>query len=407
MTERLYQERPLVLSFESRVAAVRPGAKPEVRLEATAFYPTSGGQPHDTGFLDDARVVEVKEEGEEVWHVLEGDAPREGAVARGVVDEPRRRDHREQHSGQHLLSAVLLDVARVPTVAFHLGAEFSTIDVQAERIGRDLLDRVEKRASEIIRRNVPVTASVVHGDAARAQARSLRKAPEEVALASPRGLRVVEIQGIDRDACCGTHVQATGELGLVKVLSAERGKKGETRLTFVAGGRALAAFQERQAVLDELSQSLTTSFRDLGSRVQKIVDAEKAARLEARGLREEALEGRARKLAAAAPAFAKGGVLVLERLTGGDSQDARTLVSRVIAARKDALCAVVHEGEKLTLVVARGDQAPALDVAAALREALTPFGGKGGGQGGFAQGAAPVTGKGGEALALVEKALGK
>src|SRR4051812_27365870 len=119
MTERLYVERPTVYSFEAKVQKVRGAAsKPEVLLDATLFYPTSGGQPNDTGFLDDAKVVDVKEEGESVWHVLEGEAPREGATARGVVDETRRRDHREQHSGQHLLSAVLLDVARIPTIAF-------------------------------------------------------------------------------------------------------------------------------------------------------------------------------------------------------------------------------------------------------------------------------------------------
>src|SRR5581483_10880676 len=271
MTDRLYVEQPAVYSFEAEVAEVRGAAsRPEVRLAATLFYPTSGGQPHDTGFLGDARVVDVKEEGELIWHVLDGEAPKPGARARGVVDEARRRDHREQHSGQHLLSAVLVDLARIPTVAFHLGGELSTIDVTAERVGRDLLDRVEQRCGEVIRRNVPVTASIFRGEAAREAARSLRKAPEAEALSSPRGLRVVEIAGVDRDACCGTHVAATGELGLVKVLSTERAKKGETRLTFVAGQRALRAFQERQAVLDELSVSLTTSFRDLPARIQKI-----------------------------------------------------------------------------------------------------------------------------------------
>jgi alanyl-tRNA synthetase len=406
MTERLYMERPASYSFEASVAAVRgPKGRPEVRLDATLFYPTSGGQPHDTGFLDEARVVDVVEAGEEIWHVLEGDAPAVGARARGVVDEPRRRDHREQHSGQHLLSAVLLDVARIPTIAFHLGAELSTIDVSAERVGRDLLDRVEQRCGEVIRRNVPVTAEVFQGDAAKAEAKALRKAPEEGALASPRGLRVVTIAGVDRDACCGTHVAATGELGLVKVLSTERAKKGETRLTFVVGQRAIRAFQERQAVLDELSQSLTTSFRDLPGRIQKVQDAEKASRLEARALREEALTARAERLAREAAPLEKGGSFVRVKLEGGDSGDARLLCARVVSARKDALCVVAHEGEKLSLVVARGDQAPAVDVGAVLREALTPLGGKGGGQGSMAQGAAPVTGRADEALALAETAL--
>ncbi|MEZ0228950.1 MAG: alanyl-tRNA editing protein [Planctomycetota bacterium] len=406
MTERLYVERPTDYSFEAKVLAVRgAGSRPEVRLDATLFYPSSGGQPNDTGFLDDAKVVDVKEEGELIWHVLEGEAPKEGSRSRGVVDEPRRRDHREQHSGQHLLSAVLLDAARVPTIAFHLGSEVSTIDVQADKVGRDLLDKVEQRAGEIIRRNLPVTAAIFKGEAIAAQAKTLRKSPEAEALASPRGLRIVEIAGVDRDACCGTHVAATGELGLVKVLSTERAKKGETRLTFVVGQRALRAFQERQAVLDDLSQSLTTSFRDLGSRIARIQEAEKASRLEARALREETLGARAESLARAATPLEKGGALVLEKLAGGDAGDARTLSAKIVAARKDVVCAVAHEGDKLTLVVARGDQAPAVDVGAAVREALGAFGGKGGGQGAFAQGAAPVQGKATEALALAEKAI--
>jgi alanyl-tRNA synthetase len=191
----------------------------------------------------------------------------------------------------------------------------------------------------------------------------------------------------------------------VKVLSAEKARKGETRLTFVAGGRALGAFQERQAVLEELATSLTTSFRDLPSRIAKIQEAEKASRLEARALREDALAARAERLAREASPLEKGGALVLETLAGGDAGDARTLASRIVSSRKDALCAVAHDGEKLTLVLARGSEAPAVDVSAVLREALAPFGGKGGGQGAFAQGAAPVSGRAAEALALAEKAL--
>src|SRR5579871_3770772 len=275
MTERLYLDRPDDASFEATVLATKDG---RVLLDATLFYPTSGGQPHDTGYLDDARVTEVVEEGEEVWHVLEREARpfAAGTRVRGKIDPARRSDHREQHSGQHLLSAILLERARIPTLAFHLGAESSTIDVKAEKLGRDLLDRIETECGEVIRRDVPVRATVFRGEDADREAKALRRPPEAEALRSPRGLRVVEIAGIDRDACCGTHVARTGELGLVKVLSSERGKKGETRLTCVVGGRALRAFQERQAALDELSQELTTGFKELPARIEKIRDAEKA-----------------------------------------------------------------------------------------------------------------------------------
>lgn len=403
MTERLYAERPLDLTFEAKVLEVR---ERRVLLDATLFYPTSGGQPHDTGFLGDARVVDVVEEGESVWHQLD-EAPKwtAGQPVKGAIDADRRRDHREQHSGQHLLSAVLLDVARVPTVAFHLGGEVSTIDVKAERLSREILDKVEQRCLDVIRRDVAVTASVHVGDAARAQAKTLRKPPEDEALASPRGLRVVEIAGIDRDACCGTHVQRTGELGLVKVIATERGKKGETRLTFVAGGRALGALQARANVLDEVAQALTTSFRDLPGRLAKMQDEAKALRTELKAARGELLGHRAQALAAEARPLAKGGALVAAKLVGGDAGDARVLASKLTALRKDLVCAVVHAGEQASLVIARGDAAPALDVAAILKGVLAPLGGKGGGSGSLAQGAAPDGKRAQEALDLAARAL--
>jgi alanyl-tRNA synthetase len=401
MTARLYHDRPLDLTFEARVAEVKGKL---VRLEATLFYPASGGQPHDTGFLGDARVTSVVEEGESVWHELDEDlALAPGTVVKGAIDGERRRDHREQHSGQHLLSAVLLELARVPTVAFHLGADVSTIDVAAERVSRDLLDRVERRCLDVIRRDVPVTATVFRGDDAQAQAQTLRKPPEAEAVSSPRGLRVVEIAGIDRDACCGTHVARTGELGLVKVLSSERGKKGETRLTFVVGGRALAALQARANVLDELAQALTTGFGDLPARLAKLQDAFKATRTEAKALRGELLGFRAQALVQEAKPLAQGGTFVAVKLAEGDPGDARFLAQKLTSLRADLVCAVAHEGEQATLVLARGAQAPALDLAAVLKAALGPLGGKGGGQGGLAQGAAPDGKKAQEALDAVTR----
>jgi alanyl-tRNA synthetase len=411
ITTRLYEEGPPLTApsqamFTARVLerGERSG-RPAVLLDQTLFFPTGGGQPCDQGALGSAAVLEVIEEGQAVWHLL--DAPLDvdpGAEVEGRVDLARRRDHMEQHSGQHLLSAILL-ARQIPTVAFHLGADEVTIDVRLERLEPELLAEVELEVNAAIREDLPVTATVYEGADAVAQAGSLRAPPAAAALASPRGLRIVQLghgeRVLDRDPCCGTHVSSTGQLGALVLLGSERGRRGETRLRFAVGGRATSAARARLDSLGRTARVLDTGFAELPARAEKLLGLTKTLQRDLRAVRARLIE-----LEAEALARAVQGPALTHLLEGGDAKEAAAFARALLAVRPRAAVAVVHVGERLTLVLARGEAGPDLDAGALLRELLAPLGGKGGGQPAFAQGAAADPSRAPELLAAARRALG-
>jgi alanyl-tRNA synthetase len=206
MTERLYYQDCYLREFRARVIEAADEGR-RVYLDRTAFYPTSGGQPFDTGTLGGAKVIEVIDEDSRVLHLLDHvlDAPVESQEVEGHIDWPRRFDHMQQHTGQHLLSAVLEELFAIPTLSFHMGAELSTIEIGAGALDTSRIEQVEQRCAKIVSEARPV---VITFDQASADL-GLRKASERTGT-----LRVVAIDGIDRSACGGTHVRSTAEIGM-------------------------------------------------------------------------------------------------------------------------------------------------------------------------------------------------
>src|SRR5437764_5678793 len=237
-TERLYYHDSHLVEFTARVTEVAAlaGARFGVRLDRTAFYPTGGGQPTDTGTLGTARVVEcVDEEAAGVLHVIEGDAPAVGAEVSGHVDWARRLDHIQQHTGQHILSQALVALFNAPTRAFRMAERVSEIDVELSDPTLERIEHAVDLANRIVWEDRPVRMRNV--TAAEAAQLPLRKDS-----ARAGSLRVIEIENFDLSPCGGTHAGRTGEVGLIAVRAWERAK-GMTRLEFVAGGRALADYR--------------------------------------------------------------------------------------------------------------------------------------------------------------------
>jgi alanyl-tRNA synthetase len=385
VTRLLYREDPYLLEFDARVVERRTHeGRPAVVLDRTAFYAESGGQPWDIGVLDGVPVVAVVHQGDAVVHVLE--QPLEGDQVRGRVDEARRRDHRQQHHGQHLLSRALLDGAGAATTSFHLGEAVSTIDVAAT-LSAEAVRAAERRANDVVWEGRPVTVRTV----TRAEAADLGvRAPEEAG----DSVRIVEADGFDRQPCGGTHPRSTSEVGVIVVLGHER-YKGGTRVRFVCGDRAVAAFHQRQAVVDEASALLSSSPDALPEAARRLRDAAADADRRCRGLMERALEGEAARLIAGAPSTEPP--LVVAALDGYAPADLRTLAGHVVAQRAGlALLGSRHEG-RAHLVFARSPGRTE-DVGALLKDALAIVGGKGGGRGDLAQG-------GGERLERLDEAL--
>jgi alanyl-tRNA synthetase len=376
MTDRLWYADPALLRFRGTVTALEDEGR-RVVLDRTAFYPTSGGQPHDTGTLGGVRVTDVLDEEVRVVHVLAAPlAAAVGDAVEGTVDAERRHDHSRQHTAQHLLSAILEDRFRRPTVGFHLGAETATIDVAGLPIGAPQFAEVEAAVNAAIQDDLPVSWAV-HEDVSGLH---LRKPTDRAGA-----IRVVTIADLDINACGGTHVASTGRLGVLLLLGAEK-VRDATRLTFVAGARAVRQARGDRDRLAAAAQALGCALDD----VPTLVTKQKAALLEAekalRALRKAAAEREARERHAAAAPDAHGR-RVLHMTVDGELDDATRTLAQGFAALPGGVALVSAAATRTVLLAAAPDAG--VDCGTVLKAVLAEVGGRGGGQAGSAQGTVP------------------
>ena len=268
MSERLYYQDSFLKTFQARVVRLDSEG---VVLDRTAFYPTGGGQPHDTGLLGGVPVVEVSEnERGEILHLLESPLPaRVGEMVQGEIDWPRRSDHIQQHSGQHLFSAVFLCRFGFPTVSFHLGAETSTIDLAAPAVSPEQARQAEEVANEVVFEDRPLRVWFATPDEAKAL--PLRKD-----VAREGELRLVEIPQLDLTACGGTHVARTGQIGAVLLRKVEKCRQG-VRVEFVCGLRAIRLARLDYTALTEAANILTTHPHQVVALVSRQLEVAKTA----------------------------------------------------------------------------------------------------------------------------------
>ena len=257
-TERLYYTDSYLRSFRARVIRTSDDAR-VVYLDRTAFYPSSGGQPFDTGSIAGVAVEDVIDEGDVVAHKLAGGITASDADC--VIDWKRRFDHMQQHTGQHLLSAVFAELFEWQTVSFHMGAEVSTIELQTASADRKQLAAAEQRAAELIAENRPV--SIATEDAATAQ--GLRKETQRTGT-----IRIVSIDRLDRSACGGTHLRTTGEIGCVLVRGIEK-IRGNIRVEFVCGARAITRARADYDALTSIARSFSANIEDTPALVQALL----------------------------------------------------------------------------------------------------------------------------------------
>jgi alanyl-tRNA synthetase len=397
MTERLYYVDSYLRRFEAGVVDHDAPSR-RVYLDQTAFYPTSGGQQFDVGSLQLAgtdaplAIVDVLDEGERIAHVLAAGSPEPAPGARvvGLIDWSRRFDHMQQHTGQHLLSALFQELLGLGTLSVHFGEESSTLDLDAAALGTEQMLSVEQRANTAVFENREVSAT--QEDAAQAAA-GLRKASTRTGA-----LRIVSIAGLDRSACGGTHVQRTGEIGPILLRKLERVRQS-VRIEFLCGGRATRRARADYAVLSELGGLLSTSIDELPAVVSSRITELQQQGKQLRDLQLELDELRGRERYARAKAGAAEGALVLyqERLPTGSLQGLRGLAQRYAAQPRAVFIAVLEQPASLLIATAEDS---GVDAAARLKSALTTHGGRGGGTPRLAQGSAPSVG-------ALEAALGE
>jgi len=366
----------------------------QLALNRTAFYPTSGGQPFDTGQLSAVSLdgtalmvpVEQVEEDEQgaVWHFVRNPLV-SGTFVEGQIDWKRRFDHMQQHTGQHLLSAVFWRELQAPTISFHLGESTSTIDLASEQVTHQSLERVERIANEIIGEDRQVTTrDLPRGEAeAMLAAGQLRKLPDRQGT-----IRVIDIADYDKNACGGTHVRSTGQIGGLQVRAVERVSRG-VRIEFVCGLRAVRAVRADLAILRETSALLSTRATELASTVGRLLTEGKANAKQCQKLREELAVFQGAKLAMEEP-IESGLRLVVRAWRDRDRDYVRLLASRTaIAAPRTAVIFSANDSDPVRVFVARSSDLD-FNCGQILREALAHVGLRGGGSADLAQGEVPA-----------------
>lgn len=356
---KLYYSQPWLRELDTRITSQREvGGKYLVVLAETIFYPTGGGQPHDLGTINGIPILDVFEEDGTVFHVLP--EPLEGSSAHGVLDWPRRLDHMQQHSGQHLLSAIFQDEYGYRTESFHLGAEYCSIDITTPDLTRKEQLAAEARANELILEDLPVFTYTLQPEEFGQV--PLRKIPD-----LPGPLRIVEIQGFDYSPCSGTHVGKTGQIGLLKILKAER-YKGMTRVYFLCGGRALEDYRRKHEICSELVALLAVPEGEVVERVSADLERRKELEKLVEELQGELLELRARELVSRSE-----GPFFLE-LPEASIPEAQRL-ARAVLNLTQALV-VINLGERLVLA----HNLPAgPNLGQLIKDQAQPLGGRGGG----------------------------
>lgn len=391
MTHRIFHDDAYQLSFSSPIVRkLQHEGKPAVVLERTAFYPTSGGQPHDTGSLNGVRVIDVVERGEEIVHVLEAEIPTD--EVKGLVDAGRRTDHLQQHHGQHLLSEAFVRTAGAETISFHLGEETCSIELDRPYVSPEQVEAADRLANEIVMEDREVRIFL-------ASSEEVAKLPLRKAPPFEGRLRIVQVENFDTSACCGTHPRRTGEVGPILTLGAERGKN-TSRVSFVCGRRAVDWARRDAAILKAAGAKLSCGRDELPGAVQRVLDERSAAAKALQGAERQLAGYRAAELAAGAKDTPSGRV-VMEVFDDRDMKYLQALGTELVA-RPGLIALLGATGVTSAIVLAKSKDVKA-DLKPAAAEAFAAIGGKGGGSPVFQQGGGP----GKEVAAALRKAAEK
>ncbi|WP_239491561.1 DHHA1 domain-containing protein [Luteitalea sp. TBR-22] len=378
MSVRLYYDDPALLAFDGIVTACEPdpdGRGHRVALDRSAFYPTSGGQPHDLGHLRvDGHVLPVSDvvadERDEVWHVV-AEPIEVGRQVVGEIDRGRRHDFRQQHTGQHILSAAFDYLLEARTESVHLGLEACTLDLHRE-VSAEECRRAEDYANFVVFGNRRVSIRFADADTLVDEPR-LRKQTGRTGM-----VRLIDIEDHDLSACGGTHVHSTGEVGMIVVRATER-FRGGTRVTFLCGRRALESYRDLRDAVDASARALSVAATDVPDAIAKLRDDLKQEQRRARELADRLVTLEAASLEARVD---PAGVLVAH-LPDADAQGVRQAASQLVST-PGRLVALLGGPSPHALVIARSADREA-DAGALVRQVCAAHGGKGGGRPDLAQ----------------------
>jgi len=388
MTTRLYYQDSFLYDFDAEVRDVVDSPRPALILDRTAFYPTSGGQVFDTGWISsDAgskmRVTEVADaEDGKVIHYLEAPTKevKPGDRVRGEIDAERRRDHMQQHSGQHVLSAAFLRLYNMPTVSFHMGEEYCSIDLDTPALAKEQVESAEHLANEIVLENRTVDIRLVTRE--EAGKLGLRKLPPT----ERDELRLIDIRDFDLCACGGTHVSQTGQIASILMRKMEKVRQG-WRVEFVAGLRAVATARRDFTVLTETAALFSANLYEVPQQARKALDEIRSLRKQLEQSQDELAAVHASSLLGQT-AETNGRKIVVRVLSERDMNFVKLMAQKLTRLSSNAIALLATISPQPALVFAQSPGQP-FDMGALMKEAMAKLGGGGGGSKDMAQGGVP------------------
>ena len=384
MSHKLFYQDEYIQTFSAKVVRQQQDADGKwfVILDQTAFYPTGGGQPHDTGTLNDMEVLNVEEVDQEIRHYLERELPLGAENITGTINWQRRFDHMQQHSGQHLLSAAFEELFGFETVSFHLGKEVSTIDLSMDNLTEQQAEKAEELANQIILENRSIESRWLTIEEA-------AKFPLRKQLSVSENIRLVIIPEFDNNGCGGTHPNTTGQVGSLKILGWERQKK-LVRIQFVCGNRVRVQLGQKQKVLMELSPLLNAPEQGMVSAVSRLLETMKEKDKSLVEARELLIHFEAVELLNSCNEL--NGILVISKVLQNRTIQELQKLARIITNKSvKAVVFLIAENEgRIQLVCARGEAAQG-SMKQILGELMPLINGKGGGNEMSAQGGGMAT----------------
>ncbi len=387
MTDRLYYNDSYLIAFDAEVEeAAHDGRR--LYLNRSAFYPTSGGQLHDLGTINGVAILDVIDEEDRLAHVLAEPLP-VGPI-RGLIDWQRRFDHMQQHTGQHLLSAVFDSLLGVRTASVHFGDVSANVDLEIPSLSPQQIEAVERRANELVAENRTVTISYEDAE----QAQGLRKASAREGM-----LRLISIADLDKSACGGTHVRTTGEIGPIVLRKLDK-VRGNVRVEFLCGMRAVDQIRKEYDALSTISRHFSCPSEDIAPAVAALLERAKDVDKTVKLLSSKVAQSEGRDLYTATEPNAEGMRLVRRTMDTAINDDTRMLAQNFVAQGKAAIL-LISVNPPAALLACSNDSN--LHAGNLLKAALTSAGGKGGGNNALAQGSLPSK----EAAAVVETELAK
>ncbi|HKS26578.1 MAG TPA: DHHA1 domain-containing protein [Pyrinomonadaceae bacterium] len=385
ITERLYYKDSHLTDFEAQVVEVtdRVSGWTGVTLDRTAFYPTGGGQPSDTGMLAGSRVVEcLDREDEGVLHLIQGRTPQVGETVRCHVDWPRRLDHIQQHTGQHILSQAFIHLFQAETRSFRMMTEASEIDLALDDATDERIHRAVELANRVIWENRPIHVREVTQE--EAASLPLRKDSERDGL-----LRLIEIEDYDLSPCGGTHASRTGEVGIICVRSWERAK-GLVRIEFLAGGRVAQDYRRVNQSARTVATLFSAGRDESADSATRLIEENKSLHRRMRSLEEIAARAEAHELLSQAEALGDHARLIKHIFEGKSADELRQLALHLSRQPNTIALLASTDAEGARLVFARSEDAPG-NMSELMREACQQLEGRGGGRPEMAQGGGRAT----------------